>query len=215
MKVVSELGDNNTISPEGVVAFDGHVAVANYDGNNVQIFSYTGTKLCEIPVFHAHGIAHTDGYLFATSLGDRQVLKIDTDECAIVSRTGSQGWARGQFMWPTGLGAGNGKLVVSDAHTGMLSSLSADTFEIYEHWGGNGPGAFNMPYAAEFDNEDVWIISTFNRTIFQMRDRKVINAWAQEMEDNVKSSLQWKLDSAKYSADYVRNENCRNTRNVL
>ena len=206
LEIDSELGDSITITPEGVVAFSGYVAVANYGSSNVQVFSRAGAKWCEIPVFHAHGIAHVDGYLFATSLGDREVLKIDVEQCAIVDRAGSRGWARGQFMWPTGLASKKGEVTVSDAHTGMLTTLSADTLDVIDHWGGNGPGGFNMPYAVELHEGSTWVMSTFNRTVFQIQDRKVLRAWSRDTQEGLKSTGRWQADDAKYSADYLRNE---------
>lgn len=206
LDVVSEIGDEQTISPEGVVAFGQHIASANFDGDNVQIFTKDGAKVCQLPVKLAHGINYGDGYLFAASAYDSEVLKIDIENCNVVAKTGSKGWKRGQYQWPMSIAPQPGKILVSDALTGMLTVLSTNTLEVMDHWGGNGPGAFNMPYAAEWDGDDVLVVSTFNNLIFRMRGSKAIHAWTQETIKEDNQSLEWVTDDGEYFDGRVRNE---------
>jgi hypothetical protein len=168
------IGDGATVSPEGIALFGDKVAIANYDGNNVQVFrkqAVDGERaLCDIRVEWAHGITFADGHLFVSSLAQRKIVKIDPDTCRIVSETGSRGWGRGQFLWPTGIAAaGEKKIVVSDAHTGMLTVLRTTDFLVVQHWGGNGPSFFNMPYGVEWHDGTFYVASAFNQTIFSLK----------------------------------------------
>ena len=206
LDVVSEIRDEQTISPEGVVAFDQYIASANFDGNNIQIFSKAGAKICQLPVKLAHGINYGDGYLFAASAYDSQILKIDVVNCNVVATTGSKGWERGQYQWPMSIAPQPGKILISDALTGKLTVLSTNSMEVMDHWGGNGPGAFNMPYAAEWDGDDILVVSTFNNLIFRVRGSKVIHAWTQETIENDSRSLEWVTDDGEYFNGRVRNE---------
>jgi DNA-binding beta-propeller fold protein YncE len=178
IKVERRIKDGQTISPEGVAISGGMLAIANYDGNNVQVFdadAAEGTAArCTIPVRLAHGITFAGPLLYATSLADRQILKIDPVACRIVAITGSEGWRRGQFLYPTSVARDDDKtIVVADAHTGMISQIDTASMSVTATWGGNGPGAlaFNMPYGVERDENAYFVASTFGQTIFSFTDR--------------------------------------------
>ncbi len=78
------IGDERTISPEGVAVSGDLVAVANYDGDNVQFFDQgkaNSAAFCTISVRQAHGVAFLGDFAYATSLQDDRLLKIDPRTC--------------------------------------------------------------------------------------------------------------------------------------
>jgi DNA-binding beta-propeller fold protein YncE len=126
IKIVREIRDDRTISPEGIAYSNDLVAVANYNGNNVQIFSRSMASgeraLCDMSVEAAHGITFAGEYVIATSLGEHKIIKIDPRSCSKVTEIEGFGWGDGQFLWPTGLVADElGRVWVSDAHTGYIT----------------------------------------------------------------------------------------------
>jgi hypothetical protein len=170
LTVTRRIGDGATVSPEGIALLGDRIAIANYDGNSVQVFERNASAgdvaSCRVPLKMAHGIAYADGYLFASSLGGRKIVKIDPASCRIVAQIGSQGWKAGQFLWPTSISpAGPGRIVVADAHTGMLTVLGTGDLAVKAHWGGNGPARFNMPYGVEWRDGTIWVASAFNRSV--------------------------------------------------
>jgi hypothetical protein len=174
LTVTRRIGDGQTISPEGVTLFGDKVGIANYDSNRVQIFDrlahHNDPPRCTVPLNQAHGIVYTDGHLFASSLQDRKVVKIDTAACRIVAEIGGMGWNAGRFLWPIRIAAaGPGRIIVADAHTGLLSVLRTTDLAIERQFGGNGPGFFNMPYGVEWRDGTVWVASAFSRSIIALR----------------------------------------------
>jgi hypothetical protein len=174
LRLLRRIGNERTHSPEGIAVKGGKVAVANYDGGNVQIFDaasqYGAIPECDLNVGSwAHGIAFADGYLFVTSLKLRRVLKIDPARCSIVASMGSIGWEAGQFLWPTAIAdMGDGRIIVTDAHAGRLTVLDVADLSVKEVWGWNGPKAFNMPYGIEVSDGKIWIASAFNHALVQL-----------------------------------------------
>lgn len=168
------IGDDKTISPEGIAVDDNKVAVANYDGNSVQVFDLDvsdTSAACQVAVGLGHGVTFADGHIFATSLLNRTILKIDPENCAVVGTIGRQGWGRGEFLWPTAVASmGFGQVIVTDAHTGRLTVLATHDLSVVAEWGGNGPRGFNMPYGVAWHEGRVWVASTFNRTIVELSD---------------------------------------------
>jgi DNA-binding beta-propeller fold protein YncE len=232
LTIIAKVAAPNTISPEGV-AWDGkRLAAANYDASNVQIFvrETDGWKLtCELPVSYAHGVAFNDGKLFATSLGDRQVLKIDPDECRVEMRSGAQGWAPGQYLWPTSVAAMGGRIVVADAHTGRVTFLSAKNLQTLGVTGGNGPGVtgLNMPYDATPAGDTLWVTSTFNRRLlsYDTTSGEVLESWGfdrgwaeeapsgalmteQGYDGYIRKSASFQLRGKCYHTGYARLHEC-------
>jgi len=186
LKIVGELGDANTVSPEGVVFNGSLLATANYDGSNVQVFEPSGegwSTRCDIPVKQAHGIAFLGRYIYARSLWYRQVIRIDPESCAVVGRTGGRGWKRGQYLWPTFIAPWDDKsIAITDAHTGMISVVDARTLSVTRTFGGNGPGldGLNMPYAISVEGENVLVTNTFGSRIvaFNKESGGMTDVWA-------------------------------------
>jgi hypothetical protein len=185
LTVRGRLGDKSTLSPEGVAASGDLIAVANDDGGSVQVFdaSQPDAARCAAPLPMAHGILIMGGSIYASSLQERSIVKIDPSTCAVVARTGSSGWGPGQFLWPTGLSQWDEhRIAVSDAHTGLISVLDAESLRFLRSFGGNGPGqnGLNMPYGLDAGGRDVIVTSTFSsRLVAFDKDKGVVTeSWA-------------------------------------
>jgi hypothetical protein len=182
------IGDEHTVSPEGIAVSGGLVAVANYDGNNVEFFdAHHDRAMCEIPVRYAHGVALLGGFAYATSLGDRSLIEIDPQTCKVVSKVGRRGWGPGRFLWPTSVAVwNNNAIAVSDAHTGMISVFDAETLGFIKEFGGNGPGQneLNMPYGLAVTGSSVFATSTFGYRIdrFDKLTGELVEGWAKEAQ---------------------------------
>ena len=202
LRIIGEIGDVNTISSEAV-AFNGSlVATANYDGNNVQVFAPDGNKWstrCNLPIKQAHGITFLGRYVYATSLTDRQIVKIDPDSCTEVGRAGSAGWGLGQYLWPTSVAPWDDKsIAITDAHTGLISIADAKTLSVNRQLGGNGPGldGLNMPYGLFVESDNMLVTNTFRGQIaaFNKASGAVTEVWSdrpawQGMAYNARYSL--------------------------
>ena len=213
LAITGEIGTSETISPEGV-AWDGkRLAAANYDASNVQVFSQDGGawKLsCQLPVGLAHGVAFNGGYLYATSLADRTVVKINPDECRVERSSGSQGWGLGQFLWPTSVAAfGPRQIIVSDAHTGVITVLSAGKLKPLGSWGDNGPGitGHNMPYDATPAGNQLWVASTFDRRLlsYDKETGKLLQSWGFDRGWAEESPREALMTGQKYDS-YIRKD---------
>lgn len=196
------IGDKQTISPEGVSAQGGLVAVANYDGHSVQVFAASAGEneaaTCTVPVGWGHGVTFANGVVFATSLRDRMVHRIDPKSCRIVASAGGVGWGVGQYLWPTSIAQmDNNRLIVSDAHTGRLTILSVDDLRVVDAWGKNGPKAFNMPYGVSWSKDAVWVASTSSRSLVELPELSWEKA---RFHRYAKDAWSWKAGSFPASA---------------
>lgn len=173
----SVISTEHTISPENVyVSEDGNYLVAaNYDGDGVVAFrrvSY-GNKWEEIwftGIRQAHGVAIIKDRVFATGLVERRLYELDLWTGAILRSIGGLGWnpITPSFLWPTSvLPYGETAILLSDAQTGLLSTLSPTTLEHTSVFGGNGPTLkfLNMPYSAIAGHDKLVILSTFQTRI--------------------------------------------------
>ena len=88
---------------------------------------------------------------------------------------------------------------------GLVTTLATNTMEVLDQWGGNGPGAFNMPYGIEVHHDEIWIVSTFNKTLFRANNRKVMEAWRYGAKQTGDKAIPWKLDATGYRM-YLRDE---------
>jgi hypothetical protein len=183
LTIEGEIGDADTISPENVSSEGATIAVANYDGGSIQIFDRNAEHKarCTVPLKQAHGVVAIGPFVIATSLLDRTVVKIDLASCAILGKTGSEGWGAGQFLWPTSIGRwDDGRIAVTDAHTGLLSIFDASTLAFERRFGGNGPGenGLNMPYGFDASGPDALMLSTFGQRILIFgRDGTLTESW--------------------------------------
>jgi DNA-binding beta-propeller fold protein YncE len=181
------IGDERTVSPEGVAVSGDLVAVANYGGDNVQFFDQgksISAAVCTVSVRQAHGVVFLGGFAYATSLEDRRLVKIDPGACAISAGTGESGWKPKQFLWPTQVAVwDNESIAVTDAHTGLISVYGARTLDFIKSFGGNGPGRneLNMPYGLAVGGSDLFVTSTFGNRIvrFDKATGLPLESWSQ------------------------------------
>jgi outer membrane protein assembly factor BamB len=179
LTISEEIGAGTVVSAEGI-SYDADrkwLASAQYDGNSVALFAQTsdGWRLdCLLPVPQAHGVAIAGAYLFATSLKDRKLLKINAQSCAVEGSLGELGWdaKHAGFMWPTTVQRlSDGVIAVSDAHTGHISLIDPERMKVRASFGRNGPGfgALNMPYGfTETDDGNLLVLSTFGSRLIEL-----------------------------------------------
>lgn len=175
MAFAYSIASEKTISPENVfVSDDGkYLAAANQDGNNVELFEHkdgTWVPRWAFELGAAHGVAIVGDWVLATSLAERVLVKISIATGKAVSVVGKPGWdpSGPQFLWPTSVYPfDKGTVVVSDAHTGLVSIFRVEDLSYVSHFGGNGPSYqfFNMPYSVIADESTVYILSTFQKRI--------------------------------------------------
>lgn len=157
------------ISPENVAVNEAgsRIAAADYDGNNVFLFDGNGNTLWRKDVLLAHGVEISDSAVYGTSLGTREIIQFDYDgnELKRVGHCASSGV--NAYMWPTALELYQGKLIVTDPHTGRLTILN-DKLEYETALGSNGPYAtnFNYPYASIVAEDKLYVADTFAKRIF-------------------------------------------------
>ncbi len=148
LKVLTRYTHADMVSPEGVaVSDDGSlVAVADYDGNAVFVFHRDGRLAWRRHVGLGHGVSFGPGFVVATSLQNRSIIKFDL-QGNLLSQAGHLGWGENGYLWPTTIIVKGDDIVISDAHTGKVTFLDHD-LRARKSLGGNGPGTglFNMPY---------------------------------------------------------------------
>lgn len=155
---------------EGVIVSNNHgiLISANYQSGDVTAFDIkTGSVRWKRPLAQAHALTIKNDIVYASSLWDRKIVAYNIESGAVVNQVGVMGanpW-KGQFLWPTSLSIdGDGDLIVTDAHTGYIAFLDANTLKTKKVFGGNGPGMDNLnyPYGAYFFGDEGWIVSTFS-----------------------------------------------------
>ncbi|OAI41213.1 hypothetical protein AYO40_03645 [Planctomycetaceae bacterium SCGC AG-212-D15] len=163
LRAVKRIVHEEMRSPENVaVSEDGtHIAVADYDGNRIWLFRCDGSVEWSRELELAHGVAIGPGFIVATGLAERVVVKFDlagTELC----RSGTQGVGPGRYLWPTCAAVQGQRILVSDAHTGHVTMLDHD-LKVLDWFGGNGAGAglFNMPYALAPRDSDLVVCDSF------------------------------------------------------
>lgn len=164
----------NTRGPENVVVDErlGLLVSANYDAGTVTAFDLASKKerwSASIP--QAHGVAISDGKVFATGLTERKVYELDISSGNVLRSKGELGWnpMAGQYMWPTTIfPLGDGNLVVADPQSGFVSILDSNTLSVVRYTGGNGPAAtlFNYPYTAVPAGKELIVLSSMRGEIF-------------------------------------------------
>jgi hypothetical protein len=171
LKITAIIKSHQTISSENISMNEDHtlLASADFDGNFVEIFKKQNEgwkQQCSVSVPFAHGITFHNNQLFATSLRNKQLLKIASDDCTIVSKIGKQSWKPEEpgFLWPTQVTPwSKDEIAVADAHTGRITTLDAKTLKPTNYFGGIGPtwAHLNMPYGLMKDiNSDQFLIAT-------------------------------------------------------
>ncbi|HHW36195.1 MAG TPA: hypothetical protein GXX18_02685 [Bacillales bacterium] len=170
LEKINEMTHTEMVSPENVVAgHDGkYIAVADYDGNRVFLFTSEGSLEWVQEVKQAHGIALDENYVYATSLTERKIIKMDING-KVVNETGKIGWNENEYLWPTAITASKDYLLITDAHSGKLTFLNKD-LEYLGAMGGNGPGidAFNFPYTSIFQDGNIIITDSFKSRVLEV-----------------------------------------------
>jgi hypothetical protein len=165
--LVRRYTDSEMRSPENVaLSADGQlVGVADYDGDRLLVFRRDGSLAWSCEVGQAHGVAFGPGFVVVTSLRDRAICKLDLSG-NLLCRRGTPGWGDSKYLWPTCVAVLEGRVVVSDAHTGKISILD-DGLGTLDWLGGNGPGAglFNMPYGITGSASRLIVCDTFKDRI--------------------------------------------------
>jgi hypothetical protein len=174
LSITSAYSDPSMVSPEGV-AFSPdktRIAVADYDGCRVHVFSRSTHAHASFSIPLAHAVAWIDDEtLIATSLGGRGVFtfRVSPDRLEPVTTYAPIG----AFSWPTGLSLGSRGLLVTDAWAGQLTPLRVDLSPRGARIGTNGPGVqprtllgvsrdpaqLSKPYAALEWTPGLWIVA--------------------------------------------------------
>lgn len=179
--MLGQIASVDTVSPENiVVSADGSALYsANYDGDNVSAFRREAGRWVPLWTQHiaqAHGIATRGNDVYATSLLDRTLFRLDAQTGKVLvssGRMGTEAWNT-EFLWPTALLELHGAMFVSDAHTGYVCSFDRESLRTKDCFGGYGPGAgrFNMPYGiAEWSKngrDAILVASTFSSRITEI-----------------------------------------------
>jgi hypothetical protein len=164
----------------------GSIQCASSKTINVQVFQHEGegwSTRCTVPISQAHRVAFHGRYVYATSLTDRQIVKIDPDRCIELARVGGAGWNPGQFLWPTSVAPWDDKsVVVTDAHTGMITIIDADSLSVGRRFGGNGPGitGLNMSYGIFVEAKDALVTDSFGSRVvaFDKTSGEMTEIWS-------------------------------------
>lgn len=159
------------VSPENVAVnvAGTRIAVADYDGNALFLFDGTGNLLWKQEVPLAHGVEISEDSVYCTSLQNREVIQFSYEgtELNRVGHLANQGV--NAYMWPVSLELYHGQLLVSDAHTGMLTLLD-DELNYISAIGSNGPYMtnFSYPYAVLAEENALYITDTFKSRVLQL-----------------------------------------------
>ena len=159
------------VSPENVAVnvAGTRIAVADYDGNALFLFDGTGNLLWKQEVPLAHGVEISEDSVYCTSLQNREVIQFNYEgtELNRVGHLANQGV--NAYMWPVSLELYHGQLLVSDAHTGMLTLLD-DELNYISAIGSNGPYMtnFSYPYAVLAEENALYITDTFKSRVLQL-----------------------------------------------
>lgn len=181
VKFVASYTSSNTGGPENVFVDSGRdiLVSANYDQGTVTAFRVSdGTEVWSSNVGQAHGVSILGDIVYATGLTERKLYKLSLKDGKILASKGALGWdpTNGQFMWPTSIFPLDSEfLVVSDAQTGFISTVSSQTLEAVRFTGGNGPSfdLFNYPYSAVPYSNGVAVVSA-NRGQILFLDSSVV-----------------------------------------
>lgn len=159
------------VSPENVAvnAEGNRIAVADYDGNALFLFDDSGNLIWKQEIPLAHGVEISEDAVYCTSLQNREVIQFDYDgtELNRVGQLANQGV--NAYMWPVALELYGEQLLVTDAHTGMLTLLD-DQLNYITSIGANGPYMtnFNYPYAVLAEENALYITDTFKERVIQL-----------------------------------------------
>lgn len=195
------------VSPENVAVnvAGTRIAVADYDGNALFLFDGTGNLLWKQEVPLAHGVEISEDSVYCTSLQNREVIQFNYEgtELNRVGHLANQGV--NAYMWPVALELYNGQLLVSDAHTGMLTLLD-DELNYITAIGSNGPYMtnFSYPYAVLAEENALYITDTFKSRVLQLDFQgNIIKQISQEEPSEMSLSNLEYIPSYPYKTAYL------------
>ncbi|WP_165671192.1 YncE family protein [Metapseudomonas otitidis] len=171
--VESAFASGNTKGPENVAVDEkaGLMFSANYDSGTVVAFDLiTKAEVWSSSIPQAHGVAVSNGRLFATGLTERKIYELDIKTGKTVRSKGGLGWLpmASQYMWPTSIyPLDDNRLVLSDPQSGYVSVVEISSLDVVRYTGGNGPSdeLFNYPYAAIPVGDELMVLSSMRGDI--------------------------------------------------
>jgi DNA-binding beta-propeller fold protein YncE len=178
--------------------------IAVDEGGNVWVanrnWTVSGTQFAEVDVFSQKGVFEGSfgsvgtgkeqfGYPDSLALDPRGNIWIADDANGRIdkwkvpskwppvysSTFGSEGYADGQFIQPTGIAANpvNGKLVITDPATNQIHEFTSNG-EFIRKFGsaGSGDGQFNQPFGVSLDSKgNIWIADVYNNRIQEFNEK--------------------------------------------
>lgn len=185
LTLVREILSKSMQLPQNVaVDQDGSIYVADSTGVLLR-FNSGGSLMWRTPVDRARGVAISGGSIFATSVGNKTIVKVSTSG-AIVKTAGSAGVSVGRYQLPIGLAAApNGRLLLTDQYNGRVAVLDQN-LRVLQQIGANGAGvdAFNLPSATIATGDGYLVADTFKHRLvrtdakWQMQEQIVLAASA-------------------------------------
>lgn len=171
--VESSIQDKSAKGPKNVFADkSGSIYSANYDSDSIVAFDKKGNKLWSSEIPKPHGITADEHFVYVTSLANKNIQKLNKTTGEVILSQGKSGWdmQNGEYLWPASItNIGEGKLLVSDAHSGMIGLLNSSILSPLKTFGGLGPGLnyFSYPYSAvanQFD--EILVTSSMRASIY-------------------------------------------------
>lgn len=166
LSLVQRITDPEMRRPQSVaLGVDGSIAVADPEGSGVLRFGPDGVRQWRLSVGEANGVAESGGFIYATSLVQETIDKLDLGG-HLLKTIGSAGASIPHFLWPLGVSDLGDQIAVTDAVQGRITLLDHD-LRPTGHAGANGPGmdAFNFPRATLGVKDGYLIVDTYKRRL--------------------------------------------------
>jgi len=203
--VEHEYASPSSLGPENVWVDESSnlLLSANYDAGTVSAFDLDSKHevwVANVP--QAHGIAVSDGTVYATGLTERKIYKINISTGEVVQERGGLGWnpMNSEFMWPTSIYPFSGtEMIVADAQSGFVSVVDAENLNTIRYTGGNvGDDIAIM----QSQRKGVLFIS---RKDFGISEKFYFfeNYWPEQQVENVIFGKGWK-GYQDFSGNYVK-----------
>jgi hypothetical protein len=164
-------------SPHAIDVSDTMAVVADTGHNRIQVFEPSGKHVRnlgseQLGLRRPEGVAIDDsGHIWVADTHNHRVLCLD-DDGTVLRTIGSWGSFPGQFMEPSGIDAGGGRVVVTDRLNHRVQVFDVDTGAAVESWGMHavfprqGEGKVHYPAdAALLTGGDVVIAEPFEERI--------------------------------------------------
>jgi len=172
--LIKNIVHESIVGPENLFVNDeGELLLADYDGNAILKFNKDGDFIWRVYIGQAHGIVEINGYVYCTSLANREVIKIDSQTGNILNKKGNMGTGLGEYLWPVFITKTfDNNIAVLDAHTGKITVLDMN-LNLLNSFGGNGPGVdlLNYPYFLSITDDCYMLIDSNNERILKL-DKK-------------------------------------------